>query len=427
MDRKLRNRTLLLLALAALAAFVLIRVSGRQPVAKISATTPVRQNLNPFISSNGKVEPIAPHIVRSQSDTFVEKVYAAEGQNVKKGQLLLTLDVKEAAAQLAQAKSKLLRAQDDLRAAQAGGKADEAASITTNLAKAQADCDRLEREHDSLQRLIAEGAATKDELAANELALAKTRAEVNRLTIAKKEFKRQAGLDATGAALAVQQAQSDVAALEDKVRQGRITAPIDCTLYSLPVKTGDYLKTGDLLAEMADLHKVRVRAFIDEPDLGGLEPNLPVRITWDALPDDFWHGKTEMVPKQVVARGSRSVGELLCSVDNDKLQLLPNTNVNVRINFNQRFNVITVPRGAVETDNGKRYVFVVKNGVGNSSLEKREIQVGIADATSFEVLNGLKGNEVVALPGDVDLKNGMIVKVMNMDNSNIKSESDAGL
>jgi len=417
----------LLLALAAVVAFVLIRVSGRQPVAKISATSPVRQNIMSSISSNGKVEPIAPYVVRAQSDTFVEKVYASEGQNVEKGQLLLTLDVKDATAQLAQAKSKLLKAQEDLRAAQAGGKADEAASITSNLVKAQADCDRLEREHDSLERLIAKGAATKDELAANELSLAKTRAEVDRLTIAKKEFKRQVGLDASGSALSVQQAQSDVAALEEKVRQGRISAPIDCTLYSLPVKTGDYVKTGDLLAEMADLHKVRVRAFIDEPDLGGLEPNLPVRITWDALPDDSWQGKTEMVPKQVVPHGSRSVGELLCSVDNAKLQLLPNTNVNVKIDSKERMNVVTVPRGAVETENGKRYVFVVQSGVGKSSLEKREIQVGIADATSFEVVSGLKGNEVVALPGDVDLKNGMIVKVVDMDNSNIKSESDAGL
>ena len=340
---------------------------------------------------------------------------------------MLTLNVKDAAAQLAQAKSKLLQAQEDLRSAQGGGKANEAARISSELAKAQAERDRLEREHDSLERLLAKGATTKDELAANELSLAKAKADVDRFTVAKKEFTRQVGLDESAAALAVQQTQSDVAALEEKVRQGRITAATDCTLYSLPVKTGDYVKTGDLLAEMADLHKVRVRAFIDEPDLGGLEPNLPVRITWDALPDDSWQGRTEMVPKQVVARVSRSVGELLCSVDNAKLQLLPNTNVNVKINSEERNNVITVPRGAVETENGKRYVYVVQSGVGVSTLEKREIQVGIADATSFEVVSGLKGSEVVALPGDVDLKNGMIVKVVNMDNSNIKSESNAGL
>ncbi len=427
MEKKLRNGALLLLGLAAVVAFVLVWVSGRQPVAKIRATRPIRQNVVSSISSNGKVEPIAPYTVRALLDTFVERVYAAEGQNVKRGQLLLELDVKDAAAQLAAAKAKLLRAQDDLRAAQAGGRADEAARVTGDLAKAQAERDRLQHEHDSLERLLAEGAATKDELAANELAFTKARAEVAKLAAAKQEFTRQVHLDESRAALAVQQTQSDVEALEEKVRQGKITAPVDSTLYALPVKAGDYVKVGDLLAEMADLHKVRVRAFIDEPDLGGLEPDLPVRITWDALPNRSWQGKTEIIPKQVVARGARSVGELLCSVGNDNLELLPNTNVNVKINSKERVNVMTVPRGAVETEGGKGYVFVVRDGVRNATLEKREIQVGIANATSFEVVSGLQGSEVVALPGDVDLKDGMAVKVVNMDTSNIKGETDEGL
>lgn len=427
MDRKLRNRTLLLLTVAGVIAFILVRISGRQPVAKIAATVPVRQNITSSISSNGKVEPIAPYTVRAELDTFVQKVHASEGQNVRKGQVLLELEVRDVSAQLAAAKSKLLRVQDDLRAAQAGGRADEAARISGELAKAQADRKRLQQKHDSLERLIKEGAATNDELAANDLELAKVNADVEKLTAAKQEFTRQAGLDVSRGQLAVQQAQSDVAALEQKVRQGRISSPIDGTLYSLPAKAGDYVKVGDLLAEMADLHNVRVRAFIDEPEMGGLEPGLPVRITWDALPNKSWQGKTEIIPKQVVARASRSVGELLCSVENKNLELLPNTNVNVKINSRERSNVITVPRGAVQTEGGKRYVYVVKDGVGNATLEKRPIAVGIADATNFEVTGGLQGKEVIALPGDVDLKDGLIVKVVNMDTSNIKSEKDAGL
>jgi HlyD family secretion protein len=180
------------------------------------------------------------------------------------------------------------------------------------------------------------------------------------------------------------------------------------------------VKTGDLLLEMADLHKVRVRAFIDEPEMGALAVGLPVKIAWDALPNRTWQGKTETIPKQVVARGSRSVGELLCSVENEKLELLPNTNVNVRINSRERLNVVAVPRGAVELDSGQRFVFVVKAGVGKSTLERRMIQVGIADATNYEVISGLKEGETVALPGDVDLKDGMNVRVVNMDTSNLK-------
>jgi HlyD family secretion protein len=339
--------------------------------------------------------------------------------------LLLELNVKDAAAQLAAAKSRLLRAQDELRAAKAGGRAGDAAKVNGDLANARAELDREKRSHDALERLLKEGAATKDEVAANELALAKAQEEVNRLVGVKQEYDRGVNLDASHATLTVEQAQSEVAALEEKVRQGRITAPVDGTLYSLPVKAGDFVKVGDLLVEMADLHKVRVRAFIDEPEMGGLEVGDPVKITWDALPNRAWQGKTEVIPKQVVSRGTRSVGELLCSVQNDKLELLPNTNVNVRIDAKQRENVIAVSRGAVESENGQRYVYVVKEGVGTATLEKRAIQVGIADAANYEVVSGLKQNEVVALPGDVDLRDGMKVKVVNMDTSNQGSGKDA--
>lgn len=406
-------------------ALILIKVSGRQPVAKISAVVPVRQNVVASISSNGKVEPISPFVMRAQLDTFVEKIHVVEGQNVKKGQPLLELNVRDAEAQLAQARAKLLRAQENLRVAKGGGQPADAAQASGALATAVAQRDRLQRTHDALLRLIDQHAATKDELAANDLELAKAQAEVTRLAAMKQQFDRSVTLDSTSAPLAVQQAQSEVAALEGKVRDGHITAPSDGTLYSLPVKTGDYVHLGDLLAEMANLRQVRVRAFIDEPEIGALAPNQPVRITWEALPNRVWVGKTETVPKQVVARGSRSVGELLCTVDNDKLELLPNINVNVRINSKETDNVLAVPRGAVEGEGSKRYVYVVKHGdLGKSKLERREIQVGIADSTNYEIISGLQPGEMVALPGDVELKDGMAVRVMSTDSSNVKARQD---
>src|SRR5215470_1944776 len=423
MDRKLRNRILLYLLLSELMAQFGLELSGGQPAPKISAVTPARENLISSISSNGKVEPISPYVMRAELDTFVGQVYVSEGQQVKKGQLLMELDVKDAAAQLAETRAKLLQAQDDLRAAKAGGRADEAARAAGDLAKAQAERDRLQKNHDALMRLIAQQAATQDEVASNDLALTKMQAEVTRLTAAKQEFDRGVKLSSDRSSLQVDQLQSAAAALQEKVRQGRITAPADGTLYalgrdaaSLPLKARDYVKIGDLLAEMADLHKVRVRAFIDEPELGGLEENELVRISWDALPNKTWLGKTEIIPKQVVARNTRSVGELLCSVNNDKLELLPNTNVNVRINAKERLGVLSVPRGAVEIEGGRRYVYVVKLGqlgVRKSTLEKREIRVGIADAVNYEVVSGLQEGELVALPGDVDLRDGMSVIVVS--------------
>jgi HlyD family secretion protein len=424
-QRKLRNRILLFLVVAGIVAYVLVRLSGREPVAKIAAVTPVRDNLVSSISSNGKVEPISPFVMRAPLDTFVEKVTGVEGQQVKKGQLLLELNVRDARAQLDDAEARLLRARDELRAAQSGGKSDEAARVAADLAKAQGDRDRLLRNHDALERLIAKQAATRDELAANDLALSNAQAEVKRLSAAKQEFERGVKLDAGRTVLQVQQIQSEIASLKAKVASARVTAPTDGTLYSLPVKTGDYVKIGDLLAEMADLHRVRVRAFIDEPELGGLVPNEPVKITWDALPNRTWTGRTEVIPKQVVPHGTRSVGELLCTVDNQMLELLPNINVDVKIHSNERTNVLTVPRAAVDAESGHRYVFVVtKSALGKSRLERREIQLGIADSTNFEVISGLQENEMVALPGDAVLHDGMAVKIVNTDDAYVRGHSN---
>src|SRR5260370_3507336 len=164
MDRRLRNRILLYLALAGVLAYAGIRFSGRKPVPKISAVTPVRENLVSSISSNGKVEPIAPYVMRAQLDTFVEKVRATEGQTVKKGQVILELDVKDAAARLSEAKGRFLKAEDDLRAAKAGGRADDAArGAVASLAEMPAERDPPQKKHAVPQRVIAQPHGTPEE------------------------------------------------------------------------------------------------------------------------------------------------------------------------------------------------------------------------------------------------------------------------
>src|SRR5262249_29604506 len=152
----------------------------------------------------------------------------------------------------------------------------------------------------------------------------------------------------------------------------------------------------DTLAEMANLKQVRVRAFIDEPELGSLKEGQIVEITWDALPSRVWMGQVVQLPKTIVTRGSRNVGEVLCSVSNDESELLPNTNVNVRIRTAQRQNALTVERAAVRSEGNKRYVFVVEDG----RLRRREITIGISNPAIYEVLGGITENDAVALQVD---------------------------
>ena len=358
------------------------------------------------IASNGKVEPVTPHVLRAQLDTFVEKVHVLEGRSVRRGQVLVELDAAAPRSELARAQGELLTAQETLRLARAGGRPEEMAKLESDLKKTDAELARLRSEREALQRLVERQAATREELDRNKLALDQAEAEWGLLQKRKDDLARRAKVDIDQATLQIEQARNSIRSLEEKIRSSRVTAPVDGTLYALPARAGDFVRVGDLVAELADLQNVRVRAFVDEPDLGGLREAQPVDITWDAMPGRTWSGTVEVAPKAVVARGTRSVGEVLCSVKNERIELLPNVNVNVRIRVREIPSALVVPRGAVRSDAAERYVFVVE---GNT-LRKRIIQTGMAGATLYEVTGGLQAGDRVALPGAVELRDGMTIR-----------------
>jgi HlyD family secretion protein len=391
---------------AALCVVLLIVLAERGPAPQVQIVSVTREDLTASITGNGKVEPISPTVARAQFPTFVADVKASEGQPVRKGQLILTLDAADVRAQLSQARADLLAAQTELRNARAGGPPDEVAQLQGNLQNAETQVANLERTQQALTQLLAKGAATQDEVAQNQATLATARANLQIYRQKKAALEQRSAVSVASAGLRVTQQQDLVTVLDGKVRSATVLAPADGTLYSLPVRKGDFVKLGDVLAEMADLRQVRVRAFVDEPDLGSLGQNEGVQVLWDAMPDRIWNGKVEQVPKQVVARGSRSVGEVLCSVDNDKVELLPNVNVEVRILVHEQRNVLVIPRGAVRYDQGQHFVLAYDG----DAVHRRDIKVGVAGADKYEVLAGLAQGDKVALPGDVDLRDGMKVR-----------------
>jgi len=393
---------------AALAIVVLlVALSGREPRPEVQVARAVRENLLASISSNGKVEPLVPHELRAQVNTFVRRAVATEGQAVKAGQLLAELDSAEVQAEVARLRNELLAAQDELRAARSGGSPEARAQVEADLKQAEADVGRLRREAAALERLLAKQAASKAEVDNAKQQLASAEEKLGVLQKKKEEFDRQAKLGTELGSLQVQQKAAALREAEQNLRSTQLTAPVNGTLYLLPVRAGQYVRVGELLGEVADLSRVRVRAFVDEPELGWLEQGQKVEITWDALPGRAWAGQTEMVPKTVVARGTRSVGEVLCSIENAGLELLPNINVNVRILVREQANALVVPRGAVRTEGKERVVFVVEG----TKLRRRAVKAGITGAGSVEILDGLAEGETVALPGDVELRDGMEIRV----------------
>ncbi|MBI3664112.1 MAG: efflux RND transporter periplasmic adaptor subunit [Acidobacteria bacterium] len=407
---KLTTRRLVFGVIAIVILLVIaLRFTGRGAKPEVTVLTVGRENLSAMIASNGKVEPLDPHVFRAPFDSFVSRVLAVEGHAVKRGELLLELETAATAAALARAKEELVAAEEALRAARAGGPAAEVAQLERDLRTSDAELARLRREREALTRLLSKQAATQDELDRNTLELERAEAQARLVQQKKEDLARRVKLDQERAALLVERARNDLRALEERIQQARPTAPADGTLFALPVRARDFVHAGDVLAEVADLARIRVRAFVDEPELGALEPGQAVEITWDAAPGRVWNGRSERVPRAVVSRGTRSVGEVLCSVENVKSDLMPNTNVNVLIRVRERQNALVVPRGAVRVEGNRRVVFVLEG----SRLRQREIRVGIASAAKFEVLQGLSEGERVALPGEVILRNDLEVSAIS--------------
>jgi HlyD family secretion protein len=189
------------------------------------------------------------------------------------------------------------------------------------------------------------------------------------------------------------EAQAAYDAALDVLTKSNVRAPFDGIVYSLPAKQGGFVGAGDLLLQVADLRKVMVRAFVDEPDVGRLAPGDAIEITWDAVPGRVWKSSVTAIPSTVKLRGSRNVGETTSIVDNADLKLLPNINVGVTIISAEHDNVLVVPREAVRVDDSKPYVLQV---VGHE-LKRREVETSLSNLTQVEISRGLASKDVVAI------------------------------
>ncbi|HKF23737.1 MAG TPA: efflux RND transporter periplasmic adaptor subunit [Candidatus Angelobacter sp.] len=404
-----RNRLFVLLAALVVAVVVF---SGwmklRSNSVAVRAEEVTRQDITNVISTNGKIEPINNFEAHAPAPATVKRVLVKEGDQVKAGQLLLQLDDADAQAQAAKALARLRSAEADLKAVEAGGTHEEVLTTRTELAKAQASRDEARRNLEAVQRLQQNGGASPAEVQAAQDRLRKAEADTQLLE--SKLSGRFSSPEVTKVQAAAAEARASYAAANDLLKNSNVRAPFAGSVYQLPVRPGAYVNSGQLLVQVADLGKVQVRAFVDEPEIGRLAVGQKVEIKWDAVPGRSWEGSLSRVPTVVTMVGTRTVGEITCSIPNTDHKLLPNVNVNVNIVVARRNNVLTLSRESVHSDDGKRFVYRIVD----DRLKIQEVETGITSLTRVEVLNGLDQGAKIAM-GAVNaqpLHNGMEVKVV---------------
>jgi HlyD family secretion protein len=403
-----RNRWLIRASVIVAAVFFLASFMSRGDSVPVRAATAQLTTIRSVISTNGKVEPIQNFEAHAPIGTTVKRVLVREGDHVKKGRLLVEMDDASARSAAAQALAQIRASQADLSAVQAGGTQEEVLTVESQLTKARTARDTAQRNLAALQRLQKDGAASAGELKTAEDQLQRANADFTLLQQKQKDRFSKSEVAKVEAQKSEAQAAYDAA--EDTLSLLNIRAPFDGVVYSLPVVQGAYVNAGDLIVQEADLSKVRVRAFVDEPDVGRLTPGDPIEVTWDALPNRVWEGTVTANPTVIKRHETRNVGETTCIVNNQDLRLLPNVNVGVTIVIAVHHNVLAVPREAVHQEDNRKYVYQIIN----NELRRRDVQTSLSNLTQVEVTAGIPDNAVVALSplNTKPLHNGLAVKVV---------------
>jgi HlyD family secretion protein len=365
-----------------------------------------RGNIVKDVSANGEVEPLADFQAHAPLPGIVEKLFVKVGDQVKAGQEVVQMDDSEARRGLATADANLATAKAALAAMQQGGTQGEMLTTNANLQTARTQVQLDTESLTSMQKLEAQGAASANEVAAAQQRLDAAKARVAQLQSQKVD--RYGADDLSTQRAQVAQAEAAVEAARAAVAGVDIHAPFGGTVYSIPVTQYQFVAAGETLLQIADLTRLEVKGYFDEPEIGLIRSGQPVEIKWAAQPLMIWHGHVVQAPTTIKDYGTRNVGECLIAVDDAKGDLLPNTNVTVRIIEQHSDNVVILPREALHTEGSDDYVFKIVN----EHLVRTPVTVGVVNLNHFEIVKGVSPGDTVALraTSDADLSDGLRVK-----------------
>jgi len=370
------RRLLWLLPVVALLAFVPIWC-GRQDPPTVQAVAVKRAPLRVVVSTNGKVEPVDDIEVRARLDGRIVDI-PDPGKRVAAGESMAQFDAGPVAAELSAAESDKLVAQESLRAARATA-AERRERLTTDTT------------------LLREGALTHDAYAQSERAAAEADAQVRYLE--RDVPLRIAGLDKR---IAERRAQLDAT---------QMPAPFAGTIYKTQAKKGELVRQGDPILWLADLEHLRVRANIDQVDLGRVQPGQRVRISANAFPGRSWNGTiSELVPN-VVVKDSRSVAEGLARLEPPTDGLVPGMTIDVEVVVDEAANALIVPAEAVSTEGSQSYVF----RVDGRHIHKVPVSTGLTSVSDIAIANGIDEGAIVVVGPTAGLVDGMKVATQRRD------------
>ncbi len=304
------------LVLGALAAGIWWMFGSNTTVAYVTAAV-TRGTVTRAVTATGAVNPVLTITVGSYVSGVIQEIDCDFNTKVRKGQLCAKIDARPYQTVVAQNRANVATAKAQLLKDQA------------NLAYTAIDEKRY-------AGLIAQNAASRDsyDVAVNALDQARAQIAVDRATIGQ----RNAELDAANVNLGYT----------------RIVAPVDGIVVSRNVTMGQTVaasfQTPTLFLIATDLSKMEVDTNVSESDVGGVRVGDRARFTVEAFPDRTFEGVVSQVRQAPQTVQNVVTYDVVATVANPKLLLMPGMTATVRVITAERANVLRVP------DQALRYV-----------------------------------------------------------------------
>lgn len=357
-----KKKTLVIVAVAAIAALAVWLLSGGKKEEKITFDTAAvaPANIMNSITATGTIEPVTSVTVGTQVSGIVSKLFVDYNSVVKKGQVIAELDKTNLMSQLNTAK--------------------------TQLATAQSQLNYQTANYKRYKTLFEKGLVAAD--------------------------------DFDNAKLSYTQAKEQVASAKEEVQRAQtnlgyatITSPIDGVVLSKSVEEGQTVaasfSTPELFTIAQDLTNMQVVADVDEADIGDVKEGERVTFTVDAYPDDTFEGDVKQVRQEATTTNNVVTYEVVISAPNADLKLKPGLTANVTIYTAERKGVLSVPSKAlrftpqketvgkmkiVDVANAKNKVWTIE---GNS-IVAHKVNIGMTDGTNTQIVGGIaEGTKVV--------------------------------
>lgn len=394
--------------------------AGKELPVPVEVGLASRKTIPVQLEAIGNVQAYSTVSVRSLVGGELKEVHFSEGQDVKKGDLLFTIDPRPFEVALEQAEAALARDRAQVKQAEANLARDYAV-----LKQAGAN---LERDKAQAKNAQVEAGRYKDLLEKNLISReqydqSRTSSEALQATLrADKAAMENAEAAIRASKAAVENAQSSVRATSASVENARIQlgytpirSPVDGRTGSFIAQPGNIIKANDTtpLVVIVQIQPIQVSFSVPEQTLIEVKKHkargeLKVEAT---IPNDRG-GRERGVITFIDNTVDSNTGtiRLKGTFANPSRRLWPGQFVNVLLTLTSQPNVVVVPSQAVQIGQQGQYVFVVKP---NLTVESVPVTVSRTVGEESVIEKGLKGNEKIVTDGQMRLRQGSRVDVKN--------------